>query len=150
AESVGIGHLSVSGAGVRPYRADVTVTSLPGPSLRATGAVQVVDSGPGTSGNGNGVLEAGETAQVRFELENTGTMQADGATVQAFCTEPALMINSSPAMAGTILPGARVWSAPVATTIAMGALDQQRVRLDLTLRTTLGSAWNDRIDLDLL
>src|SRR5262249_54163855 len=52
--------------------------------------------------------------------------------------------------AGTILPGARVWSAPVATTIAMGALDQQRVRLDLTLRTTLGSAWNDRIDLDLL
>src|SRR5262249_10421402 len=68
AESPGVGHLSVSGAGTRPYRADVTVTPLPGPSLRATGAVQVVDSGPGTAGNGNGVLEAGETAQVRFEL----------------------------------------------------------------------------------
>jgi hypothetical protein len=149
-ESPGALQLTVSGAGVLPYRTTVPVQTPLGASVRATGACTIVDTGPGTSGNGNGVAEAGETVQLRLEVENVGQLVADDVTLQAFCSDPAVVLPSAITTVGDIAAGARVVASPLTVTVAHHVPDQQRLRLDLVLRTAQSWAWSDRLDLDLL
>jgi hypothetical protein len=149
AETPGTLQLTVSGAGVRPYRAAVPVQPPAGVLLHATGVVTFADTGPGTAGNGNGVIEAGEIVQLRVEVENRGGATADGVTVRALCSEPALVVSGVLASAGTLAPGARAMSGPLTLEVAGNALDQQSVRIDLVLRTAQGFTWNDWMDVDL-
>jgi hypothetical protein len=148
-ETPGSLQISVAGAGIVPYRGTIAVQAPAGPLLRATGVFVVTDSGAGTQGNGNGVLEAGETAQLRIEVENRGGISADAVTLRGFCSEPALVVSGVVANVGTLAPGARITAAPITVTVSGNAVDQQRPRMDLLLRTTQGWTWNDRLDLDL-
>jgi hypothetical protein len=150
AEAPGPAQLSVSGSGLRPYRGTVTVQNMPGPALRCTDQLTVQDSGAGTTGNGNGVLEAGETAFVRFEVRNEGGTTAGGVSLLATCSDPNLVVTGGSVSVSDLPPGAAALSQPVTLRIASNAVDLHRVRLDLLLRTIEGWTWGDRIDFDLL
>ena len=150
AGSPGTIQLAVSGAGLQVHRGTVTVSGTPGPALHVVGTPVIVDTGSGAVGNGNGKLEAGETALLQLRIENTGNSVANTATVQVSCSEPALQVPSTPYTIGTLLPGASVLSPSIPVHVAQDVLDQQKVRVDVSMRTFEGWSWTDRADLDLL
>lgn len=149
-EMAGTASLAVCGSGIIPHRGSVQVLPAIGPSLRATGVVVIQDSGPGTTGNGNGKLEAGETALLSFEIQNVGSSTADAVTVQAQTSDPSLVLQSAALTVGNLAPGQAAMSSTTAVTVSGGVLDQHPVRLDLVLRTFQTWSWNDRVRLDLL
>jgi len=150
AEVVGPASITVSGAGLIPYRGTIMVNELAGPMLRATGLFTVQDSGDGAIGNGNGRLEAGETARVRFEVQNQGGGTADGVTLQAFASDPSASLQSSSVTVGTLAAGAKLLSAPITLAVASNVPDQYHLRVELVLRTVQTWTWTDRVGLDLL
>jgi hypothetical protein len=148
-ETVGDVALSVCGVGVQPHTATIPVAGVAGASLHATGAIQVQDSGPGTIGNGNGQLEAGETVYLQIELRNAGTSAAFFASLYAQTSDPFLVIPTANVDVGTVGPGQTVWSPPVEVRLSSAALDQHRVIVSLVLQAQ-GWSWNDELQLDLL
>jgi len=150
AEVAGSASITVSGAGLVPYHGTITVNSLAGPMLRSTGLFTVQDSGAGAIGNGNGHLEAGETALLRFEVENQGSGTADGVTLQAYASNPSAALQASSVVVGTLASGAKLYSAPITIAVASNALDQSHLQVELVLRTAQTWSWTDRVGLDLL
>ena len=63
------------------------------------------DSSGGTSGNGNGVIEGGETTDFAFSLRNTGSASTGTVTCTLRCNDPAATVVDSTAGGGVLAPG---------------------------------------------
>ena len=60
------------------------------------------------SGNNNGILDPGETADVLIEIKNTGSSEAINVSGELTSIDPNIIINSGSLVYGTIAPGAVV------------------------------------------
>jgi hypothetical protein len=147
AESPGTAQLSVSGAGLQPYRANVAISTSAAAALRVTGTVQVEDPAP--DGNGNGLLEANETASLRLQVRNEGNTVADNVTLAVRTGDAYLSILDPQVQIASVVPAQTVIAPAVRVTMAPGTPDMHHVELQVTL-TRQSQTWQDRVDLDLL
>lgn len=67
----------------KPKESTFTITAAPGAVLALQSSTFDDDSSPPSSGNGNGLLEAGETIGLGVTARNGGTATANGVTVTA-------------------------------------------------------------------
>ena len=85
---------------VPPWLSEFSIT-VNAPELGA-GALTIDDS----SGNGNGLLDAGETANIFVQTSNLGHVAAPSTTCTLSCVNPWLTINTSVCNLGTVNAGA--------------------------------------------
>jgi hypothetical protein len=133
--------LTVSGHGFLPYVGAVTV----GQQATFCGllSTQIIDNGTlGSSGNGNGQANPGETLALVPTLRNTGTNTAFGVSSTLSGGAPWATVTSGAQSYGDINAAQSVAAAPVAlVTLAADVPDGQVVGLDL-VATNGALTWN--------
>ncbi len=129
-----------------PHLGQVTFGSASGYAAYA-GCTVDDDGTGGSSGNGNGILNPGETIELPVALRNWGSAALTGVSATLSTTDPFVTITDDTETYGTIGPGATVWSAEdFDFTLDPGTPDGHVVNLDLTA-TSGASSWVSLIQL---
>ena len=105
AESAGTIDVIVTGKNMKRYEGTITVGGT-GAYIAINSITIDDDNASGTSGNGNGIIEAGETVDLGFSLRNNGTATSGTVSVTLRDNDPAVTVTDSTATGGTIASGA--------------------------------------------
>jgi len=158
-----VGTTNSSGQVTLPFRAesngtiDVVVTGLNYKryegtiSVGGTGAYIAINNitiddnnSGGTSGNSNGVIEAGETVDLGFVLKNNGTATSGTVTTVLRSTDPGVTVTDSTASGGTIAAGATgTQSGGCRVVFSSSLADQHAVRFTLVIKNNGTITWQD-------
>ncbi|OGF15196.1 MAG: hypothetical protein A2W00_06255 [Candidatus Eisenbacteria bacterium RBG_16_71_46] len=133
-DSAGSFFLTVTGYDCVPYQATVPIGAGGPPALAILPVTVDDDTLDGTAGNGDGVLDAGETVELWVPVRNNGGSPAPDVTAALSSTDPLATIAIPAAGYGAIAPGQS--SAPAAgfrLSLPADAPDQHEIpfRLDL-------------------
>jgi hypothetical protein len=140
--------LTVTAYDARPYQAQVTITAGSQPVLADRTPVIDDDNLSGTIGNGNGLLDSGETIDVKIQVKNNGNATASTVTGTLSTTDPNVTVTQPAVSYGSISAGA---TTNVATSyrilIPASAPDDRELSFNLRLADNAGRTWNERIAL---
>lgn len=100
--------LTVTGFNCRPYQSTVNVTGTVLSAVVDPAFSIDDDNVGGTSGNANGVFDAGETVELRVPLRNNGGSTAPSVSATLTTTDPAVSIAVPTVFYGPIASGAQV------------------------------------------
>ncbi|TMQ69685.1 MAG: hypothetical protein E6K80_10910, partial [Candidatus Eisenbacteria bacterium] len=103
--------LTVTAYDCIPYQATIPIGSATGPLLVEGTLTIDDDSFGGTSGNGDGLLDAGETVDLIVPIKNNGTVSSSSVTATLSTSNPAVTMVTPGASYGTIAAGLTVTSA---------------------------------------
>jgi hypothetical protein len=147
-DTLGAMTLTVTGFDCRPYRASVSLVAGAYPAL-ARRTVRIVDSGVGgTSGNGNGIWDAGETVALYPMLRNNGGSGATSLSGTLLTTDGLVTVLQSAANYGTIAAGDSASpSTGLLLRLPFTAGDQREVPLELRLADGAGRTYVVRFQL---
>ncbi len=106
-DSIGTITLTVTGLNFRPYQASVAITATAAPMVVDPGWTVDDDNVGGTSGNGNGIMDAGEVVDLIIPLRNNGGSTAPNVTATLTTGDPNLTISVANATYGAIANGAQ-------------------------------------------
>jgi hypothetical protein len=102
------------------------------------------DNAGGTSGNGNGVIESGETVDLSFSLRNQGTATTGTVTVILRDGDAAVTVTDSTAGGGTIAAGAdATMTGGCRVAFASSIPDQHSVPFVLIIKDNGVETWRD-------
>ncbi len=126
--------LTVTGYDCIPYQATIPITGAAGPLL-VEGTITVDDDNVGgTSGNGDGVLDAGEVVDLTVPIKNNGITTSTSVTGVLSTSNPAVTMMVPGVSYGTIAPGATVTSAvKYRFTTSYTAADQVELAFNLSI-----------------
>jgi len=103
------------------------------------------DNAGGTSGNGDGIIDGGETVDIAFSLRNTGTAAANNVTVTLRSLDPAVTLLDSTAAAGPIAAGGTATATGgVRVTFSATTTDQYAVPFTLVIKENGAETWSDK------
>lgn len=147
-DTLGVMSLTVTGFDCRPYRASVNLVAGAHPALAAR-AVSIVDNGTGgTSGNGNGIWDAGETVALYPMLRNNGGSSATSLSGALLTTDGLVTILQRTASYGTIAAGDSASpSTGLLVSLPFTAGDQREVPFEMRLADGAGRAYAERFQL---
>ena len=147
-DTLGALTLTVTGFNCRPYQASVSLVTAASPAL-AQRAVRIDDSGAGgTSGNGNGIWDAGETVALYPVLRNNGGAGATSLSGTLRTTDGLAAILQPAASYGTIAAGDSASPSPgLLVSLPFTAADQREVPFELRLADDEGRAYVERFQL---
>jgi hypothetical protein len=147
-DSVGSFKLTVTAYDCIPYQATVTL-SAPSPAVLSAGTPAIDDdANGGTSGNANGIVDAGETVDLMIPLRNNGGSSAPSVTGTLTTTDPEISILGPSCSYGTL--GAGGMSSPSAgfrVQALSDAGDQREVPFELVLLDSNGGCYRTRFQL---
>ena len=146
--AIGTLTLTVTGYNCRPYQASVSLVASGYPAL-AERAVRVDDSGAGgTSGNGDGFWDAGETVALYPTLRNVGGASATSLSGTLRTTDGLVTILQPSASYGTIAAGDSASPSPgPLVSLPFTAADQREVPFQLRLADGAGRAYAESFQL---
>ena len=149
-DTVGAMTLTVTGSICRPYQASITVVTGGSPAL-AERTIRVDDSGAGgTSGNGNGIWDAGETVALYPMLRNNGGAGATSLSGTLLTADGLVTILQPAASYGTIAAGDSASPSPgLLVNLPFTAEDQREVPFELRLADGGGRTYLERFQLTL-
>jgi len=136
-DSLGPITLTVTGYDCRPYQTTINVTASAPAALEEQNPTVDDDNLSGTSGDSDGIIDAGEVVDLRIPLRNTGTSSASSVSGTLSTTEPLVTITGNPVSYGTIASGAVGTSSAAFRLLVSGALPDQK-EVPFTLSTTDG------------
>jgi len=147
-DTLGVMTLTVTGFDCRPYQASITVVIGGAPALAQRG-VRIGDDGTGgTSGNGNGIWDAGETVALYPLLRNNGGASATSLSGTLRTTDALVTILQPVASFGTIAAGDSASpSTGLLVSMPFTADDQREVPFELRLADGEGRAFVERFQL---
>ncbi len=121
---------------------------IPGPFV-ARGDSAVDDASGGTSGNGDGIANPGETVRLRVTLRNIGKEIASGVSAELSLAEADQYISILDGSAGygDITSGGEAAGDGFLLQIAAGAPTPHLVTFDLTMTDGAGNGWQDGVEL---
>jgi peptidase C25-like protein/VCBS repeat protein len=125
--------LTVTGYDCRPFQATVTVTAASGPLLAEQPLTIDDDALNGTNGNGNGIIEAGETVDLRVPLKNVGLATANTVNGTLTTTDGLVSVITGTNSYGSIAVNATATGATwfrISTPLTAG--DQREIPFTLT------------------
>jgi len=134
AESPGDVQLTVSGRDLRTFLIDVPVGASVAPYVHVSGFLVDDDAVGGTSGNGDGSLDAGEICDLTLVLRNDGGAAASSVTGIVLASDPYAIVPSGAFASGPIAAGGTAIGAPpVRVSLAAGAPDGHAFELQLDI-----------------
>jgi hypothetical protein len=132
----GVITLTVSGAGLAHTVTEIPVT--PSAAYVALTDLDVQDGGA----NGNGALEAGETADLALTFSDVGGAGATGLTVTLTSADPQVQVIDGTASLGDVAPGGAVSNLdPLTVSTAVSLRDGTAVPLRLVVADGGGQQW---------
>jgi hypothetical protein len=142
--------LTVTGFNCRPYQAPVGVVMGGAPAL-ARRSVRIDDSGAaGTSGNGDGIWEAGETVALYPTLRNNGGATAVALSGTMQTTDGLVTILQPAANFGTVAAGDSAGpSTGLLASVPFDAGDQREIPFTLRLSDDSGRTYTEHFELTL-
>jgi hypothetical protein len=158
-----VGETNSSGQVTIPFRAesngtiDVVVTALNKKryegtiTVGGTGAYIAInnitiddDNASGTLGNGNGVIESGETVDLGFVLKNNGNATSGTVTTVLRSTDAGVVVSDSTASGGTIAAGGTGTQTGGCRVVFNSTLaDQHAVPFTLIIKNNGVETWKD-------
>jgi hypothetical protein len=128
--------VTVSGHNLYPYQGSFDIAAQPD-FVGFGHCVLDDDATPPSSGNGNGLVDAGETIAPRIYLTNFGTNSAQAVTLTLGCEDPYVrIIDAGPLSYGDIAPGQSIASpASALFEVASGTPNGHIAWFDLTVRS---------------
>ena len=144
-DTLGAMTLTVTGFNCRPYQASITVVTGGAPAL-AQRAIRIDDSGAGgTSGNGNGIWDAGETIALYPMLRNNGGAGAISLSGTLRTIDGMITLLQPAANYGTIAAGDSASpSTGLRVSLPFTADDQREVPFELRLADGSGRTYVER------
>jgi parallel beta-helix repeat protein len=145
-EIAGMLNVTVTAQNYLPYEGSIGIL-LPWrtPYLSYAGHTVDDDNLGESSGNGDGVIDAGETIELKVSLKNTGTSTATGvyADLSLYTPDPNITITDSYAWYGDMPAGQTVASVDrYVFNVLSQCLDEHEVRFNLTIHAIEGK-WED-------
>ncbi len=139
--AAGTGIITVSRHDYKPMQMNITISATP---TLVPGAVTIDDDSFGaSSGNGNGIANSGETLELQFGLQNTGTTAITAISGQVTSTNPYVTFTNPNVSYGTIAGGNLGFStSPIVMQIAHNAPHQGMIRLHLILQDGSGNNYD--------
>jgi uncharacterized repeat protein (TIGR01451 family) len=107
-DSLGSISLTVTAFNCRPYQGTVSITSTPIPAVVDPNWTIDDDNSGGTAGNGNGLVDAGETVELLVPLRNNGGSNAPAVSATITTTDPGVTITVPTIFYGPITSGSQV------------------------------------------
>jgi len=104
-DSIGSFTLTVTGFNCKPSQQTIPIVASGSPAFADQMPVIDDDNAGGTSGNGDGQIDAGEVVDVHVPLRNTGGSPGTSVTGTLTCPDPMCTITSSAVAYGSIAPG---------------------------------------------
>ncbi len=128
-----------------------TIPVYSGGTFVAFNAASVDDDQSGSSsGNGDGLINPGETIELQVQLKNFGTIIAEGVSATLSSTDPYVIITDATEDYGDISGGAQVWSPDdFDVTISPACPNSRTIRFGLDV-TSGRDEWHSLIDLDVV
>lgn len=145
AATAGTMKLTVTKHDCRPVLANITVASQ---SLFVGYQSSTVDddNSGGSQGNGNALVNPGETIQLRVQVRNFGSQSAAGVTATLTTDDPYVTIADADEPFGTIAGGASAWSTgDFDFTVSSAAGDSHVIRFGLGVISG-ANQWHSLID----
>lgn len=149
-DSLGTLTLTVTAYNCKPFQVVIPITAASAPVL-VEGSVTIDDDNlGGTAGDGNGSLDAGETADLLIPVRNRGGSTATGVTATLTTTAPSVVITNPTVSYGTIAPGvtgsgAAGFRISTPSTLA----DQTEIPFTLTVFDAAGHSYREPFQLTL-
>lgn len=138
-DHAGAAFLTVVARNGLPYEATLPVTAPAAPHLFAIDTV-VLDSGSGTTGNGDGIFDANETVKLNLVVKNEGTLAATGITATLSSLDAALQVTDASGTYPDIVVGQSATPGNTMLVKAVGtATDRFEARVNLTLSANGGA-----------
>ena len=147
-DSVGSFKLTVVAFDCVPYQASVSLMPASPPVMSPGNPVVDDDAIGGTSGNANGIVEAGETVDIKIPMRNNGGSTASAVNATLSTTDAGVSITTPSCAYGTLSAGATVTpSAGFRLHVNANAGDQREVPLDVRLLDNAGRSYRCRLQL---
>ncbi len=145
-DSVGSVTLTVTAYDARPFQAQITINGAAQPVLAERVPIIDDDNSGGTSGNSNGLLDAGETIDVKIQVKNNGSSTASGVNGTLSTTDPNVTVTQPAVTYGSIASGATTSvTSSYRISISGSAPDDRELSFNLRLADTAGRTWNERV-----
>jgi len=131
--------LTISSHDFKPLQQNIPI----GAGSLLAGIPMIDDDQQGaSSGNGNGVANAGETLEMLFSLRNTSSSLISGISGQISCDDPLVSLADTLLSFGDIQPGtSAVCASPVLLQISAAAANHSLLRFNLQLNDTVGNTY---------
>ena len=138
--------VTVSGLNHSVYADTIPVNSESGPFLR------VVENsvGDGTAGNGDGMLDAGETVNLFVKLRNTGESPADDLYAVISSSDTGVAISDSTALYPYMDPSQQSWGIDgFVFAVSPGYEDEQVIGFEIDIHDSAGALWSETFALEI-
>ena len=132
-DSAGTFYLTVTGYDCRPYQQTIPIVVGVAAGLADQPPIIDDDNLGGTSGNGNGQLDAGETVDLQIPIRNNGGTTATGVNGTLSTTDSMVSVLNSAVSYGSIPPGAMTAPASYRISIPQTTPDQREIPFQLTV-----------------
>jgi hypothetical protein len=143
-ESPGSISVVVTGFNVTRHQGYIGVNSSIAAYLNLSDMSVDDDSTDTSYGNGDGVIDGGETIDFLLELVNTGDAASDSAWVVLRCDDPLVTIEDSIAAVGVIGAGNTEQALdPVRVHFSENAADETAIEFDLVIYDMSAGEWHD-------
>jgi len=144
AESAGSISVVVTGLNIARHQSYIEVTATPGAYVNYSTSTVDEDSVGGSYGNGDGIVDAGETVDFTLELTNTGSSASDSVWVVLRTTTGSVTILDSIAEFGVIGSGGTETALdPVRVHFDASLTDETVVDFELEIHDTSPATWDD-------
>ncbi len=149
-DSTGAFTLTVTAYNAKPFQITLNVTTSGGAAVSKAAITVDDDNLGGTTGNGDGIADAGETVDLRIALRNRGSAPTTGSVAATLATgDVAVTIANPDGIYGAIAPGGTGNPVtPFRLTVPANVTDQREV--GFTLVVWDGSrSWRENLQLTL-
>ncbi len=133
----------VTGTNYRYNASTITVTTG-GAYVRVASTTVDDDNAGGTNGNGNGVIDGGETVDMTLSLTNTGTVSTGAVTLVLRSTDPGVTIIDSTASVPVMSSGQTLAATdPVRASFGATLADAHAVPFTVIIKNNGIETWRD-------
>lgn len=127
------------------FDAFMSVSPLAAAYVSFNGEAVDDDALGGTNGNGDGVIDAGETVDLTAQVKNTGGLAAPNVTLTLRATQAGVTVVDSTANVGNVEPGGTVAATdPFRVVLSPSIADKTPVKFTLVVRKNGVPTWTDR------
>ncbi len=145
-DTAGTVTLTVNAYDARPYQVQVPIVAGAQPVMAEGSPVIDDDNLGGTSGNANGLVDAGEVVDLKVQIRNNGSATASGVTGTLSSSDPYVTVIQPTVSYGTVAAGATsAVSVAYRINVPLTTPDDREVSFNLRLADGAGRTWNERI-----
>jgi WD40 repeat protein len=145
AESTGAVRVVATALNHGRYDASMLVASLAAPYVSFDADAVDDDALAGTNGNGDGVVDAGETVDLTASVRNGGAIAATNLSLTLRASQAGVTVVDSVAALGDVPAGGTLTAAdPFRITVAPSLADKTPIPFTLTVRQNGVPLWTDR------